>query len=79
MIKTYKSLTAIVMATVLLMASFMVSPLKTYAQLDNLSAESAILVDATTGEVLYAKNADEALPPASMTKRKTEHSRFGSY
>lgn len=60
MIKTYKSLTAIVMATVLLMASFMVSPLKTYAQLDNLSAESAILVDATTGEVLYAKNADEA-------------------
>ncbi|MBU6080072.1 D-alanyl-D-alanine carboxypeptidase family protein [Allobacillus halotolerans] len=73
MIKTYKSLTAIVMATVLLMASFMVSPLKTYAQLDNLSAESAILVDATTGEVLYAKNADEALPPASMTKMMTEY------
>lgn len=31
-------------------------------------AKSAILVDNLTGEVLFEKNADEALPPASMTK-----------
>ena len=31
-------------------------------------AKSAILVDSATGKVLYEKNADEALAPASMTK-----------
>ncbi len=39
----------------------------------DLDAESAILVDAETGKVLYAKNADVALPPASMTKMMTEY------
>ena len=32
----------------------------------NLDAKSAILMDATTGTVLYEHNADEALPPASV-------------
>lgn len=32
------------------------------------SSKSAILMDFTTKEVLYEKNADEKLPPASMTK-----------
>lgn len=36
-------------------------------------AESAIVVDVDTGRVLYAKNEDEALPPASMTKMMTEY------
>lgn len=31
-------------------------------------ARSAILVDATTGAILFEKNADEEIPPASMTK-----------
>ena len=31
-------------------------------------AKSAILIDANIGAVLYEKNADEKLPPASMTK-----------
>ena len=39
----------------------------------DINAESAILVDATTGKILYAKNADTALPPASMTKMMTEY------
>lgn len=39
----------------------------------DIDAESAILVDAKTGKVLYAKNPDEALPPASMTKMMTEY------
>lgn len=38
-----------------------------------LNAESAILVDAETGKILYAKNPDVALPPASMTKMMTEY------
>ena len=33
--------------------------------------KSAILMDAATGTVLYEKNADEALPPASVTKIMT--------
>ncbi len=34
-------------------------------------ARSCILMDAKTGEVLFEKNADEALPPASVTKVMT--------
>lgn len=34
-------------------------------------AKSAILIDAKTGQVLYEKNADEQLPPASITKIMT--------
>lgn len=34
-------------------------------------ALSAVLMDAETGQILYAKNADEALPPASVTKVMT--------
>ena len=33
-----------------------------------IKAESAILIEADTGIVLYEQNADEALPPASVTK-----------
>lgn len=32
------------------------------------NAKSAILIEATTGEILYEKNSDEKLVPASMTK-----------
>ncbi|MBQ2718603.1 MAG: D-alanyl-D-alanine carboxypeptidase [Clostridia bacterium] len=37
----------------------------------DLDAKSAILMDATTGTVLYEANADAALPPASVTKVMT--------
>ncbi|NBC71426.1 D-alanyl-D-alanine carboxypeptidase [Paenibacillus sacheonensis] len=36
-------------------------------------ARSAILIDADTGQILYAVNADKAYPPASMTKLMTEY------
>lgn len=36
-----------------------------------INAESAILMDAKTGTVLYTKNASEPLPPASVTKIMT--------
>ncbi len=63
-----------ILAFVLLITSFMIQPLAVHAEdsLD-LNAESAILVDAETGKVLYAKNPDVALPPASMTKMMTEY------
>lgn len=37
----------------------------------DLSADSAILIEATTGRVIYEKNADVVRPPASMTKMMT--------
>ncbi len=40
---------------------------KTGAEL-TLSAKSAVLMEASTGQILYAKNGDEKLPPASVTK-----------
>jgi len=36
-----------------------------------IDAQSAILIEASTGQVFYEKNADEALPPASVTKIMT--------
>ena len=36
-----------------------------------LDCKSAVLMDAATGTVLFEKNADEALPPASVTKVMT--------
>ncbi len=38
-----------------------------------LAAEAYILLDATTGEVLIEHNADEMLPPASLTKMMTSY------
>jgi len=40
------------------------------AGLEN-SAESAVLMDASSGKVLYEKNKDKSLPPASVTKIMT--------
>ncbi|MUT67239.1 D-alanyl-D-alanine carboxypeptidase family protein [Paenibacillus sp. NEAU-GSW1] len=37
-----------------------------------IEADAAILLDAETGHILYEKNADQALPPASMSKMMTE-------
>lgn len=34
----------------------------------NIFAESAILIDISNGNIIYEKNADEIIPPASMTK-----------
>ncbi len=48
----------------------LIFPLCVYAEDLNLAenAKSAILIEASTGEVLYNKNANERLAPASMTK-----------
>lgn len=51
-------------------------PVSVFAEVpDNLpfdvNADSAVLMDTATGTILYAKNADQALPPASVTKIMT--------
>lgn len=38
-----------------------------------LEVSSAVLIEPSTGQVLLSVNADEALPPASMTKMMTEY------
>ena len=45
--------------------------LATVARADTTIAPNAILIDGTTGTVLLEKNADEPLPPASMSKLMT--------
>ncbi|WP_200411042.1 serine hydrolase [Virgibacillus salexigens] len=63
----------IFLAAMVMIVSVMVQPFTAQAQEVEVEAESAILVDANTGKILYAKNADQALPPASMTKMMTEY------
>ncbi len=62
----------------LALALILLFPLTSMAQdvsaagsMSELPCKSAILIDAETGEVLYEQNADEALPPASVTKVMT--------
>lgn len=52
---------------------FSMQPGKTFAKSLKTSAESAMILDVDTGKILYDKNADEPLPPASMTKMMTEY------
>lgn len=39
----------------------------------DIEAESAILIEAKTGKIIFKKNEDVALPPASMSKMMTEY------
>ena len=56
-------------------ASLTPAPAATAAQTSdstlNLTAASAVLMEATTGTVIYEKNATQSLPPASITKIMT--------
>ena len=68
-----KKMCAAILAIVLAVSSWALSPFVSSAEEYpfDLDAKSAILMDATTGTVLYEKNADLALPPASVTKVMT--------
>lgn len=63
----------IILTTFIVMASLFGQTHVSHAQTFDLEAEAAILVDAETGKVLFAKKPDEILPPASMTKMMTEY------
>lgn len=47
------------------------SPMTGYAETPDIQAESYIMVDAVTGKILLAEQAELSLPPASMTKLMT--------
>lgn len=49
-----------------------IQPITVQASMET-KAESAILVDVESGKVLYAKNENEAMPPASMSKMMIEY------
>ncbi|HWP80892.1 MAG TPA: D-alanyl-D-alanine carboxypeptidase family protein [Candidatus Acidoferrum sp.] len=55
----------------LLLTALLVLPCAAGAVAPEITAPSAILMEASTGKVLYEKNADERLPPASVTKVMT--------
>jgi len=61
----------IIMATAIICAiSILAVPTVSFAEME-IDAKSAILIEASTGKVLFEKNADEKLPPASVTKVMT--------
>ena len=72
-LKLYKKIFFNLIVITFIVSLFQTNLTLVNAQSLNIEAESAILVDADTGEILYAKNADIKLPPASMTKMMTEY------
>ncbi|WPZ33146.1 D-alanyl-D-alanine carboxypeptidase family protein [Thalassobaculum sp. OXR-137] len=58
------------LATLILFLALAVPPAAEAARIET-NAREAILLDYDTGQVLFQKNADELMPPASMTKIMT--------
>lgn len=63
----------IALAMLVLFVFSPIQPAIVQAEQIKTKAESAIIIDAETGKVLYAKNENEALPPASMSKMMIEY------
>lgn len=61
------------LAVMLAMTLVISNPVGTAEASFDVEAESAILVDGDSGKILFAKDPDVALPPASMTKMMTEY------
>jgi serine-type D-Ala-D-Ala carboxypeptidase (penicillin-binding protein 5/6) len=69
----FRKLTAGLLALILLLSLFPGQQEASAEDALNINADAAILVDASTGKVLYEKNADDVLGIASMTKMMTEY------
>ncbi|WP_430413746.1 serine hydrolase [Lederbergia citrea] len=74
--RSYRMYVAFSLVTVMLLSLFQF-PDRSFAKgsLD-VNADAAIIVEASTGKILYAKNEDTALGIASMTKMMTEYLMF---
>ncbi|MGL4772470.1 MAG: serine hydrolase [Clostridium sp.] len=73
MMKKFNRLTKVLLCGFVLLFSINIIPL-TYANASTeptLNAEGAILIDATTNQILYSKNGDKQFSPASTTKVMT--------
>lgn len=58
----------------LLVSSFLMIPVKTNAleiSIPDLNSEAALLMEFSRGEIIFAKNSNEIMPPASLTKIMT--------
>ncbi|MUK88120.1 D-alanyl-D-alanine carboxypeptidase [Ornithinibacillus sp. L9] len=62
-----------ILVVFVLVASFITQPITASAAELDVQAEAAILVDFDTGKILYGKNIDEPINPASMAKMMTEY------
>ena len=62
-----KKLFSLLLAFVLIFSAFCL-PSGAAEFAEEVTAKSAVLMDAATGKILFEHNADEALPPASVTK-----------
>ncbi len=69
--KKTKLLSVVLSVVFMLLVAFPVSALEIKKTEMSLEAKSVVLMDASTGTVLYSKNMNEALPPASVTKIMT--------
>lgn len=71
--KKLKKYFAVLLATVMLITSLcaVLEPVNTYAAEPDVTAPAVILMEANSGQVIYEKNADEVLHPASITKIMT--------
>ena len=65
-----------IFARSLLVSAALVTALATQAPAFDTRAKAAFVIDQTTGTVLLTKRADEALPPASMSKLMTLYIAF---
>ncbi|MGP4038962.1 D-alanyl-D-alanine carboxypeptidase family protein [Gracilibacillus sp. D59] len=69
-----KKISILVVVALLMITTFSMNSLTVQAaETLDVEAESAIIVDANTGKILYEKQSDLKLPPASMTKMMTEY------
>lgn len=74
--KLKKFFSAIIFAVIFIFsfsvqAEEIATEIKPTAEIPQLWADSAILIEASTGRVIFEKNADDVRPPASMTKMMT--------
>ncbi len=70
--KYFNHINRLLIVAIIMLAIVIGFPSLTNAALDTV-AKTAIIVDVNTGKILYAKNENEPLPPASMTKMMTEY------
>ena len=70
-----KKFLSLFVAVITIFYTFLSSFILSYASDDSLSipAEAAVLMDYETGEVLYSKNGNEKIYPASTTKAWTAY------
>lgn len=66
-----KIIFSLITVVFVLLQSFAVNTYASQTQMPAITSKSSILMEASTGQILYENNAEEAMPPASVTKIMT--------